>query len=133
VSHVVLRRLTKTWAGMTVQGVETGGRFMKRFLFGLFLVSMAACSKPPEPLAPTPAPSPADAVATPTPQDLWKEKGNWRKLNKGMNKEEVTQLLGEPGSIKVSSYEKWFYPAGAYIEFDNNKVVGWSEPLSFIP
>ena len=63
--------------------------------------------------------------------DGWRDKQNWRRLEKGMSKVEVKQILGEPGKINTSSYgDTWYYPdaLGGSIDFDGGRVVGWSEP-----
>ena len=58
------------------------------------------------------------------------EKNNWRKLRKGMTKNEVTAILGEPRNITVYRYsEVWRYQGMSKVEFDNNgRVTSWSEP-----
>jgi hypothetical protein len=62
----------------------------------------------------------------------WKDKANWRKLTKGMSKEEVTQLFGEPGKVATGyHFEIWYYPnpgGGSVTINDNSGVSGWSEP-----
>lgn len=60
-----------------------------------------------------------------------KNKQNWRRLEKGMSKAEVKQILGEPGKINTASYgDTWYYPdvLGGSVDFDNGRVEGWSEP-----
>ena len=72
------------------------------------------------------------AAAPKNDAEPWKDKANWRRLNKGMSKAELTRIFGEPGKI-VSGYhfEIWYYPSplgGSVTIDDNNRVTGWSEP-----
>jgi|AntDeeMinimDraft_5_1070356.scaffolds.fasta_scaffold18810_2 outer membrane protein assembly factor BamE (lipoprotein component of BamABCDE complex) len=63
--------------------------------------------------------------------DGWKDKQNWKKLKKGMSKEEVKKVLGKPGKIRTASYgDTWYYPdvLGGRVNFDAGRVEGWSEP-----
>lgn len=61
----------------------------------------------------------------------YKVRANWLALEKGMDKKQVLELLGEPGK-KLSGFgEYWYYPDsfGGRVEFDSDeKVNGWSEP-----
>lgn len=61
----------------------------------------------------------------------WMDKANWRqKLSKGMTKEEVRKLFGEPKSISTSDkIQIWSYAVSATITIDDAKgVVAWTEP-----
>lgn len=63
----------------------------------------------------------------------WRDRQNWRALERGLSKPIVRRLLGEPGSITVltSGGEIWFYPnaQGGSVSFDENeKLNGWKEP-----
>jgi len=61
----------------------------------------------------------------------YKVRANWLALEKGMSKEQVKELLGEPGKILTGFGAYWYYPDsfGGKVEFDDNeKVTGWSEP-----
>jgi polyhydroxyalkanoate synthesis regulator phasin len=61
--------------------------------------------------------------------EKWRNKQNWRKLEKGMSEEEVKKILGEPSRIKsIPSVEMWNYGSGD-VEFSDGEVRGWSEPL----
>jgi len=71
------------------------------------------------------------AEASPKSQEPWREKSNWRALLKGMTKEEVKKVLGDPGKISNLSSEVWYYPSGlgGSVAFDSSgKLTGWSEP-----
>ena len=49
------------------------------------------------------------------------DKGNWRKLQLGMYKAQIRQLLGEPDTItKGRRHELWFYAAEGFgsVTFD---------------
>lgn len=65
--------------------------------------------------------------------EKWKNKQNWRKLERGMSKEQVEEILGEPQQIIVSSSvlslfsEKWEYGSGD-VSFSDAEVTGWIEP-----
>lgn len=61
----------------------------------------------------------------------YKLRGNWLLLEKGMTKEQVKELLGEPGKTLSGFGTYWYYPDsfGGKVEFDtDDKVTGWSEP-----
>lgn len=61
----------------------------------------------------------------------YKVRANWLLLEKGMTKEQVKELLGEPGKVLSGFGAYWYYPDsfGGKVEFDDNeKVTGWSEP-----
>ena len=66
---------------------------------------------------------------------------NWRKLAKGMSRQEVRAILGEPRHVESISvyFEKWQYssdPWVAYVTFGTSyrfpdtfdKLEGWREP-----
>lgn len=60
----------------------------------------------------------------------WKNKSNWRLLSKGMLKEQVRIILGEPEKIDASgAFEnwRWRYPFGPSVTFYNEQVYGWHE------
>ena len=41
----------------------------------------------------------------------WRNKANWKLLRKGMTKQEVEQILGEPPKINASiNGDFWYYP-----------------------
>jgi hypothetical protein len=68
-------------------------------------------------------------AATP---DRWKDKANWRLLKKGMSKNEVTQILGEPPKIVANAYygDIWLYPdlQGGNASFDKDgNLTSWKE------
>jgi len=54
----------------------------------------------------------------------------WRALHKGMTKDEVKKLLGEPKDMmKLNEYDVWDYPGGGSVRFDGSgRVEGWYEP-----
>jgi len=62
------------------------------------------------------------------------DKLTWRKLKKGMSKEEVEQLLGSPSDVdEYGSHTVWRYkpPYGGIgiVRFsENSRAEGWSEP-----
>ena len=64
----------------------------------------------------------------------WRNKSNWRRLRRGMTKDQVTELLGEPEKVDTGIaliFWYWGYPtSGASVDFDANssRLVGWSEP-----
>ncbi len=55
---------------------------------------------------------------------------SWRSLQKGMSKDQVRRILGEPESINVLTYsETWWFAGYGNVSFDNSgRVTGWSEP-----
>jgi len=54
----------------------------------------------------------------------------WRALRKGMNRDEVKKLLGEPKDImKFNENVVWGYVCGGSIRVDRSgRVEGWYEP-----
>ena len=65
----------------------------------------------------------------------------WRQLSKGMSREQVRSILGEPRRVEAISgyFEKWGYdrdPMTAYVTFGTSgrfpdtldKLEGWREP-----
>jgi hypothetical protein len=57
------------------------------------------------------------------------DKGQWRKLQRGMSKDDVKKLLGEPGKISVSKYYEFWYYAGGSATFDSKgRLDSWNEP-----
>lgn len=63
----------------------------------------------------------------------WKDISRWRILQRGMNKDSVRNILGEPTKINVyDSFEIWYYgyPSGGEVEFSRNSLLtSWREPL----
>jgi hypothetical protein len=62
----------------------------------------------------------------------WKDKANWRLLKKGMHKDQVRQILGEPPNIvaNINYGDIWYYPdaQGGNASFDvKNLLTSWSE------
>ena len=55
----------------------------------------------------------------------------WRKLRRGMSREEVKRLLGEAENISVSAYaEIWRYERGGFAWFNaNGQLDSWDEPV----
>ena len=58
-----------------------------------------------------------------------KDRSQWRMLKKGMSKDEVRKLLGEPDRVTVSKlFETWSFGVGI-VSFDGKGHVDfWSEP-----
>jgi len=64
--------------------------------------------------------------------DRWKDKASWRLLKKGMNKDDVRQILGEPPKIVANIHygDIWYYPdvQGGNVSFDvGGLLTSWSE------
>ena len=80
----------------------------------------------------TPALRPLDSEIQPAPTEEGPrtDKQNWRRLQKGMTREAVTRILGDPERInRYSTWESWNYPGFGYVTFDENgRVRSWSEP-----
>ena len=53
---------------------------------------------------------------------------SWRQLSKGLSRDQVRSLLGEPRKISGGVYETWFYQGVSYVDFYDGKVNSWSEP-----
>lgn len=59
----------------------------------------------------------------------WENKQNWRKLERGMSKDEVSQILGEPDDIMTSGPSSyWRYANGGSVNFYDEDLDGWHEP-----
>jgi hypothetical protein len=57
-----------------------------------------------------------------------KDRSQWRKLQRRMNKDEVKKLLGEPMRVSVSRYyESWDYLGGSVTFDSKGRVDFWSE------
>lgn len=64
--------------------------------------------------------------------DGWKSKANWRLLKKGMTKDEVARILGEPSKVVPNTHygDIWYYPdvKGGFASFDTNGILtSWNE------
>jgi len=72
----------------------------------------------------------AGDISKPAATGDWSVKANWRALEKGMTKEQVLKLLGEPVMAREMPYgHNWFYKSG-YAMFDQlGRLEMWSEPL----
>jgi hypothetical protein len=59
-----------------------------------------------------------------------KDKASWRSLEKGMTKDQVKKILGEPtGVMNFNESEIWDYASGGSVRFDRSgRVLGWYEP-----
>ena len=59
---------------------------------------------------------------------------SWRQITKGLSREEVRSILGEPLKIEGGAIERWYYGstlssyAPARVDFMFSGVYGWSEP-----
>jgi hypothetical protein len=67
------------------------------------------------------------------PDDGWRDRENWRRLEPGLSEVEVRYLLGEPARIAVIDFSTfWYYPAprGGWVKLDREgrNVVSWAEP-----
>ncbi len=63
----------------------------------------------------------------------WQSGEGWKKLRRGMNQIQVTQLLGNPAKRSGDRYaERWHYPDdSAWVEFDQVGEVGsWKAPAA---
>jgi|688.fasta_scaffold1121989_1 hypothetical protein len=59
----------------------------------------------------------------------WKLLANWRALKNGMSYEKVRATLGEPERITGGVVAFWSYPNRGSVEFINDQLTHWSEPL----
>jgi|WetSurMetagenome_2_1015567.scaffolds.fasta_scaffold175981_2 hypothetical protein len=62
----------------------------------------------------------------------WKDKANWRLLKKGMNKNEVGQILGTAPKVVANSIygDIWYFPdlQGGFASFDKDGLLTtWNE------
>jgi hypothetical protein len=59
----------------------------------------------------------------------WKDRSQWRMLQRGMSKDDVRKLLGEPERISVSRFaEFWDYLRGSVTFDGKGRVDSWTEP-----
>jgi hypothetical protein len=69
----------------------------------------------------------ADTAAT-----GWQHPESWQRLERGMTRFRVYDLLGEPGKIaRYDGFERWEYPdfLGGRVNFDDTgHVKGWRAP-----
>jgi len=65
----------------------------------------------------------------------WRDRSNWRRLQKGMSMAQVTRLLGEPDQVSTLTYTIIWRFGGGNVTFDarSNRVDGWSEPRGPAP
>lgn len=70
------------------------------------------------------------ATSVQSKQNIPAGKTSWRSLQKGMSKDDVRRIMGEPKKIEVySGFEYWYYGVFAKVEFDDSGLVtGWTEP-----
>lgn len=59
-------------------------------------------------------------------------KSSWRLIKKGMTKNQIKKLLGEPDRIdNFVTLETWSYGYSGNVTFDDEGVIGWNEPFRF--
>ena len=62
----------------------------------------------------------------------WRDPANWQQLIRGMDYEDVIDLLGEPLHKRPGAFEYWFYTEqgvkGAHVKFVLRKTNSWMEP-----
>lgn len=76
-------------------------------------------------------PAPSMDIKPPRQLERWRNRVNWRSLTKGMSREDVRRVLGEPNRIEGGSFEHWYYgPLGtsARVTFYSDVVSSWTEP-----
>jgi hypothetical protein len=57
------------------------------------------------------------------------DRSQWRKLQRGMSKDDVKRLIGEPGKVSVSKYYEFWYYGGGSVTFDaKGRLDSWNEP-----
>jgi len=77
----------------------------------------------------SPAQLPQTAPTTQSGSPDWRDKSQWRKLQRGMSKDDVRKLLGEPGKISSAKFYEFWYYAGGNVTFDNKgRLDYWDEP-----
>lgn len=68
------------------------------------------------------------AQSTETGSSTQNDRSQWRRLQRGMSKDEVRKLLGEPVRVSVSKfYESWAYPRGTVTFDGKGRLDAWSE------
>ena len=61
----------------------------------------------------------------------WHEVANWRKLKRGMNYAQVSNILGEPDKISGGEVATWNYKGKtgyASVTFMSDELYSWNEP-----
>lgn len=59
---------------------------------------------------------------------------SWRQIAKGLSRDQVRSVLGEPRKIQGGDFEYWYYGSGSYlgapssVTFYESKVDSWCEP-----
>jgi outer membrane protein assembly factor BamE (lipoprotein component of BamABCDE complex) len=57
------------------------------------------------------------------------DRSQWRKLQRGMSKDDVKKLIGEPGKVSVAKYYEFWYYGGGNVTFDSKgRLDSWNEP-----
>lgn len=57
------------------------------------------------------------------------DRSQWRKLQRGMSKDDVKKLIGEPGKVSVGKYYEFWYYGGGSVTFDSKgRLDSWNEP-----
>jgi outer membrane protein assembly factor BamE (lipoprotein component of BamABCDE complex) len=57
------------------------------------------------------------------------DRSQWRKLQRGMSKDDVKKLIGEPGKVSVAKYYEFWYYGGGSVTFDSKgRLDSWNEP-----
>jgi hypothetical protein len=71
-----------------------------------------------------------EKTASPLPAALT----SWRRISKGLSRNQVRSILGEPRKIEGGDFENWYYGSGSFmgasssVLFYNNMVYSWCEP-----
>jgi hypothetical protein len=61
----------------------------------------------------------------------WRDLANWRRLRRRMTMDQVRALLGEPERVDAILFRTswtWGTPPEARLDFDEDRLAGWSEP-----
>ena len=57
-----------------------------------------------------------------------KDRSQWRTLHRGMSKDDVRKLLGEPDKVSASRFSESWYYVGGTVTFDGKgRVDSWNE------
>ena len=70
------------------------------------------------------------AAARVDPNEKWRSRELWDRLEKGMTRQQIDNLLGEPHTIREGAYEVWVYDrlSSGSLTFHNDVLYTWRRP-----
>lgn len=72
-----------------------------------------------------------ETVSESSAAEKWQSLENWRKLQIGMEPNEVREILGEPKRVDGGDFFSWYYQNSGRVVFHDGALWQWQEPLFF--